>query len=151
MLGAAAGGVASVLISTSGGSVRPWLVVAIATTVAVLAFAIWTLSLVLPAQVPEFRRPKRVRTDRERGGTEQAARLLDKAMRDPGRFADVVRPQLIELAAHKLWRRHRVDFRHDPDRARDLVGESLWQLMTSKPSAPTYDQLAEWLTRIESL
>lgn len=152
VVGAVGGGVVTLLISWGGGSVRPWLVVAIAVTVALLAAGTLALAGLLPTPVPALRRPKRLRTDRERGGTEQAARLLDRSMRDPHRFADVLRPQLVGLAAHRLSRRHGVDFRDDPDRARDLVGDSLWQLMTtSDPSAPSYQELTEWVARIEKL
>jgi hypothetical protein len=153
---AGSGGVGAVaallIVSWDGGSVRPWLVVAIAVTVALVAVGVLALAAMQPAYVPELRRPKRVRTDRERGGTEQAARLLDKSMRDPGRFGELLRPQLVELAAHRLRRRHGVDFRRDPDRARDLVGDSLWQLMaTPQQNTPSYQQLGDWVARIEAL
>jgi hypothetical protein len=151
-LGAGIGAIVTVLITWGGGSVRPWLVVAIAVTVALVAAGTLALGGMQPIRVTEFRRPKRVRTDRERGGTDQAARLLDKAMRDPGRFAEVLRPQLVELATHRLRRRRGVDFARDPERAHDLVGDGLWQLMTTPGSnPPTYQDLTDWLARLEAL
>ena len=52
---------------------------------------------------------------------------------DADRFAERVRPLLVELARERLWSRHGVDPAARPEQARRIVGKSLWQLMTAPP------------------
>ena len=93
-----------------------------------------------------------MRTDRERGGTQRLARRSRAGSRDPDRFDLRVRPVLTGLADHALRRRHGVDLRSQPERARELLGDSLWQTIRTAPATPpTRRQLAEWVARLESL
>jgi hypothetical protein len=163
LLGAAGAGVLGgvavwLALVSADGSVRPWLVIALAVTGCLLA--------AMTAFIAHWRwRPERsaagvasghtqpsARTDRERGGLESFERRVAKAMEDPGRFDYVLRRQLSELADHRLRNRFGVDSRTDPDRARELLGESLWHLMTTPTrEVPTRQQLDSWIRAIEVL
>jgi hypothetical protein len=152
------GGVAVWLALVSAdGSVRPWLVIALAVTGCLLAALTafvghrrWRPERAGPAQAGSGAQPSR--TDRERGGLESFERRLARAMEDPGRFNDVLRPQLRELADHRLRNRSGVDSRTDPNQARELLGDSLWHLMTAPiQEAPTRGQLDSWIRAIEVL
>jgi hypothetical protein len=92
------------------------------------------------------------RTDRERGGFDRAERLLASAMQDPGRFDFVVRQRLREITDHRLRVRLGVDSESDPGRVRTLVGDQLWQLMTTRTErVPSRSELTAWIQRIETL
>jgi hypothetical protein len=71
---------------------------------------------------------------------------------DPDRFRDRVRPLLVTLATDLLRTRRGVDPRTDPDRARSILGEPLWQLMTRAPerslSRTDLSRLVDALERI---
>jgi hypothetical protein len=151
------GGIAVWLALVSAdGSVRPWLVIALAVTGALLAAG--TAFLAHRRWQPE--RPALVfgrtqpsaRTDRERGGLENFERRVAKAMEDPGRFDYVLRRQLCELAEHRLRQRFGVDSQTDPNRASELLGDNLWQLMTTPTrEVPSRQQLDSWIRAIEVL
>lgn len=51
------------------------------------------------------------------------------------RFERRVRPLLVRLATERLIQRHGIDPDREPNRARQIVGEQLWMLMTG-PAAP---------------
>jgi hypothetical protein len=53
---------------------------------------------------------------------------------DPDRFRERVRPELVTLAGDLLRTRRGVDLRTEPDRARSILGEPLWQLITRTPT-----------------
>ncbi len=152
-MGGTAGWVALV---SADGSVRPWLVIALAVTACLLGA--WTAFIAHrhgrpPRTDPVFGADQiPVRTDRERGGLESAERRVAKAMEDRGRFDDVLRRQLCELAEHRLRARFGVDCQTDPDRARELLGDNLWYLMTTPTrQAPSRAQLESWIRAIEVL
>lgn len=73
---------------------------------------------------------------------------------DPGRFDDRVRPTLVRLADERLRQRRGIDRARDPERARQIVGERLWTLMTPaarttrRPRAP---EVAEFIAAIEAI
>lgn len=71
---------------------------------------------------------------------------------DPDRFRDRVRPLLVELATDRLRSRRGVDPRTDPDHARTILGEPLWQLMTGpltrSPSRTELSRMVEAIERI---
>lgn len=52
---------------------------------------------------------------------------------DADRFGRRVRPLLVGLAVERLRSRRGVDPESQPDQARRIVGESLWELMTGPP------------------
>ncbi len=70
----------------------------------------------------------------------------------PDHFAATLRPMLAELADEGLRRRHGIDRRREPERARALLGEPLWQVMTQPdPAPPTIATLDLLVRRIEEL
>lgn len=63
-----------------------------------------------------------------------------------------VRPVLAELARDRVRRHHGIDMTAEPERARELIGESLWQALTTTPAAPpTTADLDRWLKTLEEL
>jgi hypothetical protein len=71
---------------------------------------------------------------------------------DPDRFRDRVRPLLVGLATDLLRTRRGVDPRTDPDRARTMVGEPLWQLMTRAPErSPSRAELSHLVDALERI
>lgn len=71
---------------------------------------------------------------------------------DPDRFRDRVRPLLVELATDRLRSRRGVDPRTDPESARAILGDPLWQLMTGpltrSPSRAELTRMVESIERI---
>jgi len=72
---------------------------------------------------------------------------------DPERFETRVRPQLVRLAEERLRQRHGVDRWRQPDRARGIVGEPLWLLMTGPPTTrpPSPSQVADLVAQLERI
>ncbi len=72
-----------------------------------------------PEQLPELARV-------EREVVLGTAREFDLHMR--------IRPLLRDVAEHRLWRSHGIDFEREPDRAREVLGKEAWDLV--KPDRP---------------
>jgi hypothetical protein len=71
---------------------------------------------------------------------------------DPDRFRDRVRPELVGLATDLLRTRRGVDVRIEPDRARTILGEPLWQLMTRPPErSPSRAELSRLVDALERI
>jgi hypothetical protein len=71
---------------------------------------------------------------------------------DPDRFRDRVRPELVELAADLLRTRRGIDLRTEPDRARRILGEPLWQLITRTPTrSPSRAELSRLVDALERI
>lgn len=74
---------------------------------------------------------------------------------DAERFQSRVRPLLVQVTAERLRLRHGVDHTREPDRARSILGDRLWQLMTgpADPSsgAPSQRALRRIVDRIEQI
>jgi hypothetical protein len=71
---------------------------------------------------------------------------------DLDRFRHRVRPELIELAADLLRTRRGVDLRTEPDRARRILGEPLWQLITRTPTrSPSRAELSRLVDALERI
>jgi hypothetical protein len=68
----------------------------------------------------------------------QLERRLDSACTDPSKYEWSVRPMLAQLAAERLDHKHGISLHRDSARAREVVGEQLWQIMTTSdtPSQP---------------
>jgi len=64
-------------------------------------------------------------------------RRLDRACADPANFDWVVRPMLVQLAAERLQAKHGISVYRHPAHAREIVGERLWQIMTTSPDTPS--------------
>jgi hypothetical protein len=71
---------------------------------------------------------------------------------DPDRFRDRVRPELVGLATDLLRTRRGVDLRTEPDRARTILGEPLWQLTTRPPErSPSRAELSRLVDALERI
>ena len=71
---------------------------------------------------------------------------------DPDRFRDRVRPELVTLAADLLRTRRGIDLRAEPDRARQILGEPLWQLITRTPTrSPSRAELSRLVDALERI
>jgi hypothetical protein len=71
---------------------------------------------------------------------------------DPDRFRDRVRPELIGLTTDLLRTRRGVDLRTEPDRARTILGDALWQLMTRPPErSPSRAELSRLVDALERI
>lgn len=67
-------------------------------------------------------------------------------------FASGVRPVLAELADDRLRRHYGIDLAAEPDRARAVMGDDLWQTLTvDRTEPPTAVELDRWLTALEAL
>ncbi|HEX3811433.1 MAG TPA: hypothetical protein VHX59_01220 [Mycobacteriales bacterium] len=71
------------------------------------------------------------------------------------RFEQRVRPLLVRVADERLRQRHGVDYTTDERKARGIVGEDLWQLMTresiSEGKPPTHREVTALVTAIEHI
>ena len=71
---------------------------------------------------------------------------------DPDRFRDRVRPELVALAGDLLRTRRGIDLRAEPDRARSILGEPLWQLITRTPTrSPSRAELSRLVDALERI
>jgi hypothetical protein len=72
---------------------------------------------------------------------------------DAERYEARLRPRLRALAQERLQRRHGVDPARQPDLARQIVGEDLWQLMTGPAATapPDRRQLTTLLDALEAI
>jgi hypothetical protein len=71
---------------------------------------------------------------------------------DPQRFRDRVRPDLVALATDLLRTRRGVDPRTQPELARQILGEPLWQLMTGPPErSPSRAALSAMVGALERI
>lgn len=162
LLGALAGAVVgtgvTIAVTVSEGSVRPWLVVGLAAAGGALSAAVTRVwqgphGTHLDADEPSPAAPPQAFTDdRKRGGLAQTQWRLDQALHDADRFESIVRRPLEDVARHRLRVRHGVDSERDPDRARDLVGDELWSMMTgSAPARRDLRTVRSWVSAIERI
>jgi hypothetical protein len=71
---------------------------------------------------------------------------------DPHRFRERVRPELVALATDLLRTRRGVDLRTQPDDARRILGDPLWQLMTGPlERSPSRAQLSRAVAVLEEI
>ncbi|MER7275424.1 hypothetical protein ABT369_13280 [Dactylosporangium sp. NPDC000244] len=72
--------------------------------------------------------------------------------RDPNRFAAVVVPRFTDLVDARLRQRHGITLAGQPEQARRLVGEELWQLLHYTPSrVPSPQDIASIVAKVEAL
>ncbi|HEX8631369.1 MAG TPA: hypothetical protein VF755_24680 [Catenuloplanes sp.] len=76
---------------------------------------------------------------------------LDAVHSDPGRFSRTVLPVLTELTDERLRQRHGLTRATDPRRARELLGEPLWRLLSEPGRPPRRGDLAAHLETLERL
>ena len=71
---------------------------------------------------------------------------------DPDRFRHRVRPELVALAADLLRTRRGIDLHTEPDHARRILGEPLWQLITRIPTrSPSRAELSRLVDALERI
>jgi hypothetical protein len=145
--------VAGVIAAESGSATPPWLIAAVCVIAGLIAGM--GATVVARFATPPGRLPpptRRLRTDRESGGLQRVERTIERGYAEVERFNLRVRPWLIELAEHRLRHHAAIDPHREPDRAREILGGSLWQL-TQQPltASPSPQQLADWVARIEAL
>jgi hypothetical protein len=72
---------------------------------------------------------------------------------DPDRFRERVRPVLVDLAVERLRSRRGVDPATQPEEARRILGESLWQMVTGPPPSrcPTRPELSRVVEELERI
>lgn len=68
---------------------------------------------------------------------------------DPDRFARTVRPVVAELVDERLRTLHGVTLESNPGRARELLAQPLWRLLTD-PLAPT-PRVQDWPAYVQAL
>ncbi|MGC4942586.1 hypothetical protein [Kribbella sp. DT2] len=67
-------------------------------------------------------------------------------------FARRIRPMLLELTTDRLVNRHGIDPSLEPDRARALVGDQVWDLITgTKAGTASFAELEQAVRTIEKL
>jgi hypothetical protein len=67
-------------------------------------------------------------------------------------FVRRIRPMLLELTTDRLVNRHGIDPRLEPDRARALVGDQLWNLITgTEAGTASFAELEQAVQTIEKL
>ncbi|AGL14609.1 hypothetical protein [Actinoplanes sp. N902-109] len=77
---------------------------------------------------------------------------LEWSQEDPDRFSRIVLPALSELADERLRLRHGITRATDPRRARELMGESLWQMLNDRGRrAPKPRELAAYVDALEKI
>jgi hypothetical protein len=77
---------------------------------------------------------------------------LRQSTKDPYAFRRLVQPVLAALVTSRLQRRHGIDPAYDPDTARALAGEWLWDLVTTtEPRTPSPDEIARAVEAVEKL
>lgn len=71
------------------------------------------------------------------------------------RFEQRVRPLLTRVIEERLRQRHGVDANQDPEKARGIVGDHLWQLMTAPArmdaQPPSHREMTAWVGAIEKI
>ena len=149
--GAAAGGAVWLLFLL--GSYRARVDLCVVTGLVVAAG--WRLlrSVLPPPEGPAV--PAPMREDSADGFDELASleHSLSWGSVDADRFGQRVRPLIAGIAADRLLTRRGVDPRHQPDQARRIVGESLWELMTGPPPtrSPSRAELTSLVEGIERI
>jgi hypothetical protein len=80
-------------------------------------------------------------------------RRLDWGATNPQRFTHAVVPRLREVADERLRQAHGVTMAGDPSRARAILGEQIWAILTGPPPerVPAPKEVAAWINRLDSL
>lgn len=149
LAGVLGGGLVWLLFRVAEYRARPDLCVAAGLAVA----ASWQLArLATPPAQPPLELPRRERPD---DGFLQLTRLehsLSWGSVDADRFRERVRPLLVDLAVERLRARRGVDPSTQPDHARAILGEPLWQLMTGPPGrCPSRAELSGLVDDLERI
>jgi hypothetical protein len=87
--------------------------------------------------------------DALRGAVRRWESRLDWSQNEPGRFSRNVLPELAELADERLRQHHGITRASDPRRARELLGEPLWQLLAEPDRRPP--KARDWAALVAAL
>jgi hypothetical protein len=80
------------------------------------------------------------------------ATWVQHAERDPETFTRRIRPLLAELTRDRLVHRHGIDPAVQPDRAREVAGEHLWELISGTTArTASYAEIEQAVQTIEKL
>jgi hypothetical protein len=129
-------------LRSRGISVSVLLVVAAFVALRLLMLAV---SEVAPPPAPARRRARRAErdggqlgpgTDTLRAAVRRWERGLEWSQSDADKFSRNVLPVLIELADERLRLKHGITRSSDPRRARELLGEPLWELLGASGRRP---------------
>ncbi|MDQ2837105.1 MAG: hypothetical protein M3Y42_07985 [Actinomycetota bacterium] len=150
-IGLAVGVAASVLGSLTSSGVSPTLWVAVPVTLAVL-LALMSSTYHEMAPVEDWAPAPPASGEEYFVKLRQLERRLQGASVDSEKFEWNVRPVLTELAAERLRHRHGINFAREAEQARAIVGEQLWQMMTTPQNGPpSAHQLHELVAAIEAI
>ena len=150
-----------VVFSAAGMAPRPLWFVAAALAVGIVSLAIrlvvpQTVETSWPGQPDDKLAALRARTNENR------TQFIATWLRESGRerragdgsqtFTRRVRPLLLELATDRLVHRHGVDPEREPDRARAITGDRLWQLIAGDDKrTASLDEIEYAIHTIENL
>ncbi|HST64012.1 MAG TPA: hypothetical protein VLM05_02390 [Mycobacteriales bacterium] len=151
-----------VVLAAAAGGAALWLIaytlhyraeLGLCVVVGLAAGLTWRLSrLVVPPPEPA---PVVVRAEPPDDGLLLLTTLesrLSWGAHDPHRFRERVRPELVALATDLLRTRRGVDLRREPEQARHILGEPLWQLMTGPlERSPSRAQLSRAVAALEGI
>ncbi|WP_238155442.1 hypothetical protein [Kribbella soli] len=150
-----------VVFSAAGMAPRPLWFVAAALAVGIVSLAIrlvvpQTVETSWPGQHDDKLAALRARTNDNR--TQFIATWLQESGRErragdgSQTFTRRVRPLLLELATDRLVHRHGVDPEREPDRARAITGDRLWQLIAGDDKrTASLDEIEYAIHTIENL
>jgi hypothetical protein len=113
----------------------------------------WRLSrLVVPPQESPLEPPAEEPDDDARLLLTSLESRLSWGASDPDRFRERMRPELVGLATDLLRTRRGVDPRTQPEQARTILGDPLWQLMTGPlERSPSRAELARMVQALERI
>ena len=91
-------------------------------------------------------------TDSLRDAVRRWEMRLDWSQSDGDRFSRTVLPVLAEITDERLRLRHGITRASDPRKARELIGEDLWQVLDDPPRRPPKKaDLERYVTALEQL
>lgn len=134
---------------------RPAWFVAMALAIAFSSYAVRLLGPQLiettwPQRTDEAAAVQRLRNNDSRA--QFLATWVQESGRDPNAFEHRIRPLLLELTHDRLQHRHGIDLADEPDRARAVVGEPHWVLITGTTArTPAYGEIEQAVRTIEEL
>jgi hypothetical protein len=160
LLVAAATVVAVAALRSAGIGVSVLLVIAAFVALRLLMLAV---AEVAPPPAPQRPAPRRTVADEEgfyhwagtdslRSAVRRWEQRLEWSQSDPAAFARNVLPVLAELTDERLRLRHGFTSASDPRRARQVLGEPFWQMLTDPgPRRPRARDLASYVETLERL
>lgn len=140
------------VLSATGHPLRPAWFVAVALTAAAISLAWREMGL----RVTETRWPQREDEIPTPRGSESRVQFVSTWVQEATRNREVyqrrLRPLLVTVVASRLRHAHGIDMDFEPDAARAVTGEWLWELVTGlQDKVLTYDELTRLVDEVEGL